>query len=185
MATLRLNILQVPTYNTSTLAIVDASTYPSDPPVVTNPTIEINVPGFGTSTIVFDVNNFNIFTSANLGITTVNDQQPLPDGVYHLKYSITPANVNFVEKTIMRVERLQERYDEAFMKLDMMVCDQAIKAQSKIDLMSIYMFIQGSIAAANNCALVEAEKLYNQADKMLCSFMKNDCGCYSNNYLRY
>lgn len=185
MATLNLNILVVPTYNTSTLGIVDASIYPDNPPEVTSPTIEIKVPGFDTATIVFDVDNFNIFTSDNLGVTAEGVHQALPDGIYHLKYSILPANVNFVEKTIMRVDRLQERYDEAFMKLDMMTCDQAIKAQSKIDLMSIYIFIQGAIAAANNCALVEANKLYNQADKMLCSFLKNDCGCYSNNYLRF
>jgi hypothetical protein len=69
------------------------------------------------------------------------------------------------------------------MKLDMMECDLAIKTQAKVDLNSIYYMIQGSIAAANNCAIVEANKLYNQADKLLTSFMKNNCGCSGNNYL--
>ena len=183
MPTLKLDILVVPTYNTLTLGIVDASTYPTTPPSVTNPTIEITVPGFDVAVLPFSVNNFNIFTSSNLGISPSGESQPLPDGVYHLKYSVSPAYDNFVEKTIIRVDKLQERFDEAFMKLDMMECDRAIKKQAKVDLDSIYYFIQGAIAAANNCAIVEANKLYNQAQKMLDTFMKNDCGCTGTNYL--
>jgi len=182
MPTLNLDILVVPTYNTLTLGVIDASTYPTNPPVVTSPTIEINVPGFDTAILAFDVNNFNIFTSSSLGITATGVNQPLPDGVYHLKYSIAPAYENFVEKSIIRVDRLQERFDEAFMRLDMMECDRAIKTQSKVELNSIYFFIQGAIAAANNCAIVEANKLYNQASTMLTNFSKNNCGCSGNNY---
>jgi hypothetical protein len=81
------------------------------------------------------------------------------------------------------VERLQEKFDEAFMKLDMMECDKAIRAQSKVELNTIYFFIQGAIAAANNCAVDEANKLYLQADKMLNYFINNNCGCTGNNYL--
>jgi hypothetical protein len=68
------------------------------------------------------------------------------------------------------------------MKLNMMECDGAIRKQSKETLSSIYFFIQWAIAAANNCAIVEANKLYKQADRMLTSFMKNNCGCSGNNY---
>ena len=49
--------------------------------------------------------------------------------------------------------------------------------------MSIYFFIQGVIAAANNCANVEAAKLYAQASKMLDTFINNDCGCTGTNYI--
>lgn len=183
MPTLNLDILVVPTYNINTLNVVDASVYPNDPPVVTSPTIEITVPGFDIVTLDFNVNSYNIFTSSSLQITAEGVNQPLPDGVYHLKYSIAPAYENYVEKSFMRVDKLQQKFDEAFMKLDMMECDRAIKTQSKVELNSIYFFIQGAIAAANNCAIVEANKLYNQADKMLNSFMKNNCGCSGNNYL--
>jgi hypothetical protein len=183
MPTLNLDIIVVPTYNVNTLNVVDASTYPDDPPVVTNPTIEITVPGFDVVNIPFNVNNFNIFTSSSLQITAAGVNQPLPDGVYHFKYSIAPAYENYVEKSFMRVDKLQQRFDEAFMKLDMMECDRAIKTQAKVELNSIYFFIQGAIAAANNCAIVEANKLYNQASKQLDSFMKNNCGCSGVNYL--
>ena len=182
MANLQLDILVIPTYNTLTLGVADASTYTSTPPIVSSPTIEITPPGFDVAVIPFTVDDFNIFTSSNLGITPVGINQPLPDGVYYLKYSITPAYENFVEKSIMRVDKLQEKFDGAFMKLDLMECDQALRTQSSVTLNTIYFFIQGSIAAANNCAVTDAYKLYNQADNMLNNFLKNNCGCSGNNY---
>jgi hypothetical protein len=170
MPTLQLDILVVPTYSTLTMAVADASTYPTTPPNVTSPSIEINVPNFGIVNLPFVVNQLNVFTSSNLGISVLGND-PLPDGIYYLKYSVAPANVNFVEKTIMRVDRLQEKFDGAFMRLDMMECDRAIKTQSKVEL-----------TTANNCATVEANRLYLQADKMLSNFLKNNCGCSGNNY---
>ena len=181
---LQLDILVVPTYNTLTLGVADASIYPTNPPVVSSPTIEITVPGFDVVSLPFNVNDFNIFNSLSLGLTTFGQPLlPLPDGVYKLKYTVAPAYENFVEKTIIRVEQLQEKFDEAFMKLDMMECDRAIKTQQKVDLNTIYFFIQGAIAAANNCAVAESNKLYNQANMMLNNFIKNNCGCSGTNYV--
>lgn len=181
---LQLDILVVPTYNTLTLGIADASIYPTNPPVVSSPTIEITVPGFDVVSLPFNVNDFNIFNSLSLGLTTFGQPLlPLPDGVYKLRYTVAPAYENFVEKTIIRVEVLQEKFDEAFMKLDMMECDRAIKTQQKVNLNTIYFFIQGAIAAANNCAVAEANKLYNQANMMLNNFIKNNCGCSGTNYV--
>jgi hypothetical protein len=183
MADLKLDILVIPTYNVTTLGVADASVYPTNPPVVSGATIEITVPGFGTFFKPFSVNDFNIFTTSNLGISPVGVDQPLPDGVYRLKYSVAPAYINFVERSIMRVEQLQEKFDGAFMRLDMMECDRAIKTQAFVDLNSINFFMQGAIAAANNCADLEATKLYTQADMMLNNFIKNNCGCSGTNYI--
>ena len=183
MPDLKLDILVIPTYNTLTLGVADASTYPTDPPSVSGATIQLTVPGFGVILKPFNVNDFNVYTTSNLGLSPVGLNQPLPDGVYHLKYTVDPAYENYVERSIMRVEKIQEKFDDAFMKLDMMECDRAIKTQSKVELNSIYFFIQGSIAAANNCATEEAMKLYNQADRMLDNFMRNNCGCSGNNYV--
>ena len=182
MADLKLDIIVVPTYNVLNLAVMDASVYPDNPPLVSGATIDIDVPGFGLVSLPFIIEELNVFTSSNLGISAAGVSQPLPDGIYHLKYSTAPSTVNFVEKTIIRVDQLQEKFDEAFMKLDMMECDRAIKTQAKVDLNTVYFFIQGAIAAANNCAEVEANKLYQQADKMLNNFIKTNCGCSGNNY---
>jgi hypothetical protein len=182
MADLKLDILVLPTYNVLTLGIADASTYPNDPPLVVAPTIEITVPNFGLATLPFVVNDFNLFNSASLGITEVGGDQPLPDGIYKLRYSITPAYINYVDKTIMRTERIQEKFDRAFLQLDLIECDRAIKTQSSVTLNTINFFIQGSIAAANNCAEYESNKLYAQANNMLDNFLKSNCGCSGNNY---
>jgi hypothetical protein len=180
MAT-KLDILVIPTYNTLTLGVADASTYDGTPSA---PTMDITIPGFGDVSIPFNINDFNVYNSTILGITQMGDPLlPLPDGLYTLKYTITPANEYFVVRNIMRVEQLQEKFDAAFMKLDMMECDLAIKTQQKVDLTSINFFIQGSIAAANNCAIDTANKLYNQASKMLNNFMRNGCQCSGTNYL--
>ena len=174
----QLEILIFPTYNVKTLAVVDASTYDPTPPVVTSPTIAITPPGFATAIIPFDVDDYNLFTSSNLGLSAVGQPQfALPDGVYHFKYSIAPANINFVEKSIMRVDRITEKWDTAFLKLMVLECDLAIKEQSKNILNRIMIFIQGSVSAANNCDIIKANKLYQQADKMLDNIIKDNCGC--------
>jgi hypothetical protein len=182
MPTLKLEFLVIPTYNTLTLGVADASTYVTAP---TAPTIEFTIPGVSAPvSLPFVPDDFNIFNSASLGLTVVgNDLLPLPDGVWIIKYSIAPAFTNNVTHTIMRTDLIQEKFDNAFMKLDMMECDMAIKTQSKVQLNSIYFLIQGSIAAANNSAVVTANKLYAQADRLLDSFIRNNCGCTGNNYV--
>ena len=89
MANLQLDILVVSTYDVNTLGVADASVYPTNPPVVSAPSIEIEIPGFGTKILPFVPNETNVFTSSNLGITEVGCNQPLPDGVYRIKYSVS------------------------------------------------------------------------------------------------
>lgn len=176
-----LDILVINTYVVETLGIADTSTYDGSP---VSPTLSVTVPGFDTVLVPFTPNDFNVYTSITLGITPIGSSaQPLPDGVYYLTYTIDPPETNFVNKTIMRVDQIQEKFDNAFMKLDMMECDLSIKQQSKVELNSIYYFIQGSIAAANNCAVDTANKLYAQANKMLNNFIRNNCGCSGTNYI--
>jgi hypothetical protein len=182
MADFILDIIVVPTYDARLLSIKDISTYNLTPSA---PSIEITLPGgFGTVNLPFNINTTNVFNSTSLGITGATDPiVPLPDGVYFLRYTVSPAFTYFVEKSIMRVDQLQEKFDNAFMRLDMMECDMAIKTQAKVTLNSIYFFIQGAVAAANNCAVIEANKLYNQADKMLNNFIRGGCNCSGNNYV--
>jgi len=182
MADLVLDILVIETFNKLTLGVADISTYPASPPI-SSPTIVIDIPnGFGSITLPFVPNTFNVFNSLTLGLSAPGDSlTPIPDGTYTLTYSVTPAFENFVTKTFQRTEVFQEKFDDAFMKLDMMQCDLAIKTQSKVDLSTIYFFIQGSKAAANNCAIDTANTLYKQANKQLCNFIANNCGCSRDN----
>lgn len=183
MADLKLDFVVVNTNNSYSMTTVDTSTYPTDPPTEAAPTMEITVPGFGVVILPFAMNSYNIYTSSNLGISAVGVSESIPDGIYHFKYSVAPSYLKYVEHSILKVDQLQEKFDTAFMTLDMMECDRAIKTQSFVTLNTIYFFIQGAIAAANNCAHIEANKLYTQADKMITNFIKKDCGCYGNNYI--
>jgi len=174
-----LDFLFTPTYSTKTIAVSDTSTYENDDSsTVDAPSLEVSIPGFDTTIIPFVPEQLNLLNSTILGITT-EGEDPLPDGIYVFRYSVTPADTTFVEKTIMRVEKLQEKFDQAFMKLDMMQnCDGQLKKQQKIYLDTVNYFIQGAIAAANNCATNEATMLYQKADKLLINFV--NCGGCSN-----
>ncbi len=183
MATLKLKIVVLPTYDVSSICITDASTYPTEPPVVTNPTLLATAPGFPPVSLPFVVQSNNILTSDIFGITATDDIQPLPDGLYHFSYSIAPSSTYFSTISIMRVDRLQEKFDRVFMTLDMMVCDAAIKSQAKVNLNTIYLLIQGAIAAANECATIEANKLYDKASSILDNMLSKNCGCTGNNFI--
>jgi hypothetical protein len=180
MATTKLDILVLPTYSVETIGIADISVYVS-PPIA--PSINVTPPGFPSIELPFVPDDFNVFNSAILGITPIDQAlQPLPDGIYFFRYSNAPAYLEYVDKSIMRVDRIQAKFDLAFMRLDMMECDGAIKTQASVTLNTINFFIQGSIAAANNCAQEESYKLYRKADSMLDKLISNNCGCSGNNY---
>lgn len=184
MPDLKIDFIVSPTYSTLILEVRDNSTYTAEIPVVTSPTITITPPGFDAVSLPFTFNETNLFDSADLGITEIGISQDLPDGVYNLTYSVNNGGTLVsVNKSIMRTEKIQQKFDEAFLQLEMIECDGKIKKQSKSELTTIYFFIQGAIASANNCAIIESEELYNKADKLLDSFIKNDCGCSGNNYI--
>ena len=181
--TLDLNFISVQTNSLMTMTILDESIYPTNPPVVIKPTIVIDIPGFGKVSKDFKINTYNTFDSYDLEISTKEQKTPLPDGIYTIRYFVEPEAETFVEHSTIRVDKLQEKFDEAFMTLDMMECDMAIKTQSFVQLNTIYLFIQGAVAAANNCAVIESNKLYKQANNMLNTFIKQGCGCGGNNYV--
>lgn len=181
MADLTLDFIVTPTYNVNTIGIADTSTYPTTPANVESPTLEVSIPGFFTVNIPFVPEELNVLNSNILGITE-DTLSPLPDGLYVFRYSITPSYTNYVEKSIMRVVKLQEKFDEAFMKMDLSNCKDPIAKQRKQTLDTIWYFIQGAIAAANSCATEEAIKLYKKADKLLYNFVERG-ECCGVNYL--
>jgi hypothetical protein len=183
MATTKVKIVVLETHDVKTLNVADASQYSSSPPVVTNPTLLVTPPGFPVVTLPFIVNSNNILTSDILKISQAGLVIPLPDGVYYLNYSIAPSIDNYDTISFMRVNKLQEKFDRVFMTLDMMECDREVKTQAKVQLNTIYLLIQGSIAAANNCATIEANKLYDKASAMLNAMIQGNCGCSGNNFI--
>ncbi len=163
----KLNLLYLDTHDVNTLAVADASFYESDFNII-NPTLEITPPGFVVHTAPFTEKTIEVFNSNTTGITCDGcELAQLPDGIWKLKFSITPANVYYVEKTFLRTNQIYAKLDTIFLRMDFMTCDSQIKLEDKQTLDTIEFFIEGAIAAANNCLNKEAMNLYNKANKML------------------
>ncbi len=102
--------LEVPTVmNTCILKIMDTSVY-SDLLPVTCPTLNVTVPGFnysnqleGAQMVEFVASGNITLTACDLQLQTTNcgtQYANLPDGIYIIKYSVSPNDQVFVEYNI-------------------------------------------------------------------------------------
>lgn len=172
-----LDLLILDTHNLSTLAIADISQYPTGFSII-SPTVEIIPPSFPIATKVFTPHNLNVFNSNDLNLSCSTDLCQvfnLPDGYWQVKYSISPAQTNFVQKNFMRTEILQRKLSQAFMSLDLTKCDETIKDQEMREIDEINYFIQTSISAGNQCNPKLALDLYHIADRALDKFLNTKC----------
>ena len=172
-----LDLLILDTHNSYTIGIADLSTYPTGFSIV-SPTLQIVPPGYPTQAMPFTAKSMSILNSENLGLTKAGEEQvKLPDGIYRIKYTVNPAYKYFVEKTYMRTDAIQEKFDIAFMKADFSSGDRHFIKADREKLDEIYYLIQESIAAANQCANTLATNLYNKALAMLERFLNPSTCC--------
>lgn len=175
-----LDITLIPTYSLKTMGIADISVYPTGYNI-SNPTIEITAPGMKKIAISFIPKTVNIINSNTINLTcvlSISQLASLPDGIYTLKYSVNPVQTNFVEKSFMRVDNLECKYAAAFLYLDL--DDDSFKDihKEKIKkLKTVRMFIDGSVAAMNECDANLAFKLYKKAQEMLDAIIDGECKC--------
>lgn len=170
-----LDLAMLPTYNVKLLAIADASYYPTGWNVSV-PSISITPPGYVPTMMTFVAGGLQLYNANSLGLCTVSDvcdMPPLPDGIYKVRYTITPANVYFIDKTFLRTDKIESDLDYAFLKLEMMECDGQLKRQKKETIDLIEFYIQGAIAAADQCALKMATDLLGKARRLLDSFVNS------------
>ena len=167
----------VDTHNVLSLAIADISFYPTNW-VVQNPTYEITPPSFPKATVTFTPSEVLFLNSNNLNITCVSTPallSPLPDGIWKIKQSITPAIDFNIEHSFLRTTQIEQKFGNAFLKTDLIECNQDVKIEQMKVLDEIYFYIQAAIAAANQCNYILAMKLYGYANKMLDNFIKGTC----------
>lgn len=167
-----LDVTYIETHNSTTLCIADISYYPTGFSIIT-PVIQITAPSFVTKTITFTAKTMAIYNSNDLGITCGDscDPIPLPDGIYHINYSVYPGFQWYVNKSFIRVNHLYEKLDKTYLKLDFMQCDEQIKREDKVLLDTIETYLNGAIAAGNNCLEKKAMQLYRKAEWMLKEFL--------------
>lgn len=167
----------VDTHSTLTLGVADISFYPSNF-VVTNPTYEITPPSFLKATVVYQKSEVLFINSNSLNLTCVDNPNlltDLPDGIWKIKQTIAPAIDFNTEKTFLRTTAIEQKFGKAFLKTDLIQCNQDIKIEQMKVLDEIYFYIQAAIAASNQCNNTLAMKLYGYANTMLDNFIRGAC----------
>lgn len=167
----------VDSHNPLTLGVMDTSFYPEGF-TVANPTYEITPPSFPKATVVYPLNELIFLNSNTLNITcapSLDYLVSLPDGIWTIRQSISPAITYNDEKTFIRTTLIEQKFGKAFLKTDMIECNQDVKIEQMKVLDEVYFYIQAAISAANQCNNLLAMKLYSNANSMLDNFIKTRC----------
>lgn len=157
------------------LGVLDLSKIPAGFTVV-SPSIEIEPPQFSKSINLHSFNVLTAFNSSSLNITCEDENGQvanLPDGLWNIKISVAPAFQYFAEKSFMRVDAILLAWEKALLKSDIKEKDLSVSKQDKIYLDDIKFFIDGSVAAANQCDYNRAVQLYDLAKSLLDKYNKS------------
>jgi hypothetical protein len=89
--------------------------------------LEITVPGFVSAAVVEVVHGFNRFlTSCDLGLQSVgcdDETLVLPDGIYVIRYSVSPNDAVFVEYNHLRMTQAWNKYFKQLCALNLGHCE--------------------------------------------------------------
>lgn len=173
---LELDILRIELYDNTLLGIIDNSTYPKNFQP-SSPTLEVIPPGYNKQTIIFTPKSVNILNAPTLQIDCT-DSTILPDGLYQIRYSVAPSNVNFTDYNFYKTDILESKFDEAILKTEIGQCNEKLSSRNKQSLDEIMYYIIGCKSAAKECDYILANSLYNKASDMISNFSDNaKCNC--------
>ncbi len=184
MATKHILSLEIPTVsNCGLLCIKDTSQYSTEL-AVDCAELLITLPGFKSTALVKVEKDFDICLSAcGLLIQTKNcgtTQTNIPDGVYVIKYSVSPNDKVFVEYNHLRVTQLMTSYYKVLCDLDVQPkIPDSEKAALLREMDFIRTLIDAAVANVEYCnSADQGMRLYNYAkqrlDKIICP--TGDCG---------
>jgi hypothetical protein len=174
--------LEVPTVmNTCIISILDTSIYSPLMPV-SCPTLNVTVPGFNYSTQLTTVQGANtILTACDLqlqtqgcGGTVFSD---LPDGIYVIKYSVSPNDTVFVIYNHLRITRALNIYNNILCKLDLAACEPPASIQKKLEILKMAkMYLDAAKAKVEFChEPTHGMTLYNYALKIMRKIECKNC----------
>jgi hypothetical protein len=177
--------LEVPETATNwVMRIMDTSVY-SDTIEIDCPILEITAPGFRTSVQIGTDSglepNFNVnLTACNLELQTADCGtvfSKLPDGVYVIKYSVSPNDSVFVEYNHLRMTKAILAYQEVLCDLDVAACEPNAETEKKLkDLRKIKMYLDAAKAKVEICHNpTKGMELYSYAVKLLGKFGCKSC----------
>ena len=173
--------LEVPTVmNSCIMRVVDTSVYSSL--IDVNCTyLNITVPGYGYSIQLNVAENFTkTVTACDLKLQTEDCGERyanLPDGVYIIKYSVSPNDIVYVTYNHLRITNALIKYNKILCDIDVAACDPPADVKKKLEkLRLIKMYLEAAKAKVEYCH--EPQKgmtLYNYACKLLGKMNCTNC----------
>lgn len=171
--------LEVPeTLNDCILRVQDTSIY-NESMGVKCPTLLVTLPGFNYSVVFNDAEiapKFSLnLTACDLEVQTLNcgsSYNALPDGIYILKYSVSPNEQIYVEYNHLRRTKALTAYNEALCDLDVAACAPDAETDKKLrELQLIKMYLDTAKASVEICHNPKrGMEIYSYAMKLLSKF---------------
>jgi hypothetical protein len=181
--------LEIPTVsNCNLLCIKDTSQYSSDLAVDCEELL-ITLPGFTVPVLLKMTKDFDLcLTACSLAIQKLNCrtiQQEIPDGIYIVKYSVSPNSKVYVEYNHLRVTRLLTKYYEVLCDLNIQACQpQSSKQDLLAQMGNIKIMIDAAIANVEySQSPVQGMQLYNYAKEALNKIICPSGNCGGKTYL--
>lgn len=181
--------LEVPdTLNKCILRVVDTSVYnPNSAPVC--PRLLITLPGFNVPVSFTDADISPGFmlnlTACDLELQTAGcgtSYDDLPDGIYIIKYSVSPNDLVYVEYNHLRITQALWMIQCILCYLDLGACDPPVEIKEKLNQLSlIRRYLDAAKAYVEFCHQPEkGMQLYRYAVKLLNKLACNtNCGTCS------
>lgn len=171
---LSLNIPDI--LNECVIKIEDISDY-SDLMTVDCELLQVTPPGFTYAVHFRDINEgfTSILNAEDLELGLAGD--PLPDGVYVIRYSVSPNDKVYVEYNYLRTAVFMNKYYSILCTLELASCEPSRDIKEKFkQLRDIRMMLDAAKAKVEYChSITEGMDLYNYALKLLNKFECKNC----------
>lgn len=167
--------------NIRVMRIADTSSYADDVAVDCS-LLSITSPGFNKPRNIEVVKGFNLpLNACTLGLQSTGCQQatqPLPDGIYVIRYSVSPNDKTYVEYKHLRTTQTNNRYFNLLCELEMGACEPDADIKDRLEeLTMIKGFIDAAKAKVEYChdpekgmeLLAYAKKRLDRITNALCS----------------
>ncbi len=177
--------LEVPTVaNCEILSVIDTSQY-SDIIAKDCPELLITTPGFNNPALIEVTPDFNLNLAAcDLKIQTTNCGQEniaLPDGVYVIRYSLSPNDQTFVEYNHLRTTAILNLYYEVLCGLNLSDCEPSSDKEDLIrEINYLRTLIDSAKAQVEYClnpgkGMAMYDYALKRLRKILCITSPNNC----------
>ena len=173
--------LDIPnTLNKCIFRVVDVSIYSDLVPVECG-TLYITPPGFTTSYKItdLDVDFTENITACQLGLQTTNcgnTYNDFPDGVYVVRWSVSPNDLVYVEYNHLRITTALNKINDLLCCLDTPACEPTTEIKNKLkEVQLLQTMLEAGKAAVEYCHTPgKGMDMYNYVMKKL---NKLSCGC--------